>query len=71
MSQIKIEKKINIPCIVCGTKVAMTQEECKQEKFVEQYIIRSSGDSVLTALQLGTLCEVCSNKPLHERIRKK
>ncbi len=64
-------KKLTILCSCCGAKVTMTEQEFKEEKFVEQYILRSSGESTLTALQLGTLCGTCSNKTLQERIKRK
>jgi len=71
MSKKEKEKKLTIPCCVCGAKVYLTPQELEEDKAYGQYILRSGEDNALTAIQAGTLCESCLSKPLENRVVKK
>ena len=64
----KQEKKIQIKCSICGTKVSLTSEEVKQNKNFDTFIIRHGQDATVTAIQAGTLCDECLLNPLEKRI---
>ena len=62
------DKKLVIKCVVCKEKIFITPEELKAGKYKDQYLIRSSGDNALTAIQMGSLCENCLKLSLEKRV---
>lgn len=64
----KDEKKVSLKCSICGAKVQLTPEEVKASKNYDTYIIRHEYADVGAAVQAGTLCDVCLEKPMDKRV---